>query len=193
MTRTKPPQVKKEKTKTGPKPKFQTEDGIIDLIYRLGLLGLGNREIAQALDIHLKTFEYWLKTYKEVWEVVRAARVESSGRVANALFKKAIGYSHPDTQVFLYRGEPIIVPTIKHYPPDTGAACFWLKNKTRDLENPWTDVTKHELTGKDGGSIQLNVLNNLEDHIKNLSDEQMELLKTMVPITHQVGKEEETE
>ena len=31
--------------------------------------------------------------------------------------------------MFCYEGQVIVEPTIKHYPPDTTAAIFWLKNR----------------------------------------------------------------
>ncbi|EFB1429709.1 terminase, partial [Escherichia coli] len=40
----------------------------------------------------------------------------------------------------------------KYYPPDTTAAIFWLKNRQKDK---WRDKVDHELTGKDGGAIQI--------------------------------------
>jgi hypothetical protein len=43
-------------------------------------------------------------------------------------------------------------PLEKYYPPDTTAAIFWLKNRQKDK---WRDKVDHELTGKDGGAIQI--------------------------------------
>ncbi len=38
-----------------------------------------------------------------------------------------------------------MVPTIKHYPPDTTACIFWLKNRQRDK---WRDRLDHEHSGE---------------------------------------------
>lgn len=56
------------------------------------------------------------------------------------LYQRATGFSHPEEKVFLYYGKPKVVPTTRHYPPDTTTAIFWLKN--RDKEN-WRD--KHDI------------------------------------------------
>jgi hypothetical protein len=44
------------------------------------------------------------------------------------------------------------VPVKKHVPPDVAAAFIWLKNR-RPAE--WKD--RHEVTGKDGGAIEMNI------------------------------------
>ena len=36
----------------------------------------------------------------------------------------------------MVNGQIVITPTIKHYPPDTTAGIFWLKNRQRDK---WRD------------------------------------------------------
>ena len=38
--------------------------------------------------------------------------------------------------MFLFNGETIVVPTVKHYPPDPISAIFWLKNRQR---KKWRD------------------------------------------------------
>ena len=51
-----------------------------------------------------------------------------------------MGYEHPEDKIFLHEGKPVIVPTVKHYPPDTTACIFWMKTRLG-----WKDETgKHE-------------------------------------------------
>ena len=45
----------------------------------------------------------------------------------------------------------MIVPTTKHYPPDTTAAIFWLKNRQK---SKWRDKQDHEISGPDGKPIE---------------------------------------
>lgn len=51
---------------------------------------------------------------------------------------------HED-KIFQFQGEPIVVPTIKHYPPDTTAAIFWLKNRQPHL---WRDKQEVEVNAE---------------------------------------------
>ena len=45
------------------------------------------------------------------------------------MYQRACGYTHPEEQLFQFRGEVIRAKTTKHYPPDTEAAKFWLRNR----------------------------------------------------------------
>jgi hypothetical protein len=47
------------------------------------------------------------------------------------LYRRAIGYSHPETHICVVAGEVIQTPIVKHYPPDTAAAFIWLQNRRR--------------------------------------------------------------
>ena len=40
-----------------------------------------------------------------------------------------MGYSHENEKIFCHQGAVTRVSTIEHYPPDTTAAIFWLKNR----------------------------------------------------------------
>ena len=45
------------------------------------------------------------------------------------LFSRIKGYEHAEDKVFNDNGTPMIVPTIKHYPPDPTSIIFYLKCK----------------------------------------------------------------
>lgn len=49
--------------------------------------------------------------------------------VEEAIVANARGYSHPDTYINVYQGDVTKVPTTRHYPPNQGAANFWLRNR----------------------------------------------------------------
>ncbi len=63
------------------------------------------------------------------------------------MYERATGYSHAEDKIFNDGGEPLIVPTTKHYPPDATSAIFWLKNRQ---PAKWRDKTEHGFTDKDG-------------------------------------------
>lgn len=57
----------------------------------------------------------------------------------------AHGYSHQEDKVFCQNGEVTVVPTTKHYPPNTTAAMFWLQNRK---PQEWRNVQYREMSGK---------------------------------------------
>jgi hypothetical protein len=147
--------------KTGKqKPKDQKHAGgrrtlykqeMCDLVERLAMLGLKDEEIAISLKITRQTLDNWKRKYPEFFASIKAGREEADGMVARALFHRAIGYSHREDKIFQYEGKPVIVPTIKHYPPDTAAAFIWLKNRRPDK---WMDKPIAEPTGEDQADFE---------------------------------------
>lgn len=76
----------------------------------------------------------------EFAEALERWKLKADERVEASLYERATGYSHPDTHISAYQGEVIETPTIKHYPPDTQAAMFWLKNRRPDRWSDKVDV-----------------------------------------------------
>lgn len=123
------------------------------------LLGATNEALAKFFDVSTSTIDNWLADpdKAEFAEAVRFGRDFADAEVAFSTYQRAVGYSHPETKVHFYvdkEGKPAHyeVTITKHYPPDTGAAAFWLKNR-----QGWRD--KVELTGGGpGGALELFVV-----------------------------------
>ena len=101
------------------------------------LLGATTDELAELFEVSSATIPLWMKRHKSFNDAVREGRRIADARVANALYRRAIGYSHPETHVATGRdaeGNPIVVQTeiVRHYPPDTAAAFIWLQNRMPD-------------------------------------------------------------
>lgn len=126
--------------------KFREE--FTDQVYRLALLGLSDIEIAQFFEVPEQTLYRWDKAHPEFREARARGKIPADGKVARAVFKRALGYSHEAVKIMQYEGNPIEVPYIEHYPPDTQAATWWLKNRQPDK---WRD--RQELTGAGGGPL----------------------------------------
>ena len=62
---------------------------------------------------------------------MRQGRDVADAAVVQKLFSRAIGYTYETKKVFLYRGEAVKVDHTVHYPPDTQACMFWLRNRRR--------------------------------------------------------------
>ena len=102
----------------------------VEQVYRLSLLGLTDKEMAVFFGVSDTCFDNWKLKYPEFMGSIKNGKENADGKVTESLYKRALGYSHPEDKVFNNNGEALIVPTIKHYPPDTGAIIFWLCNRT---------------------------------------------------------------
>lgn len=111
---------------------------------KLCRLGATDKELAEFFGVAVSTLNLWKKKHSEFSESLKEGKQLADAEVAEKLFQRATGYSHPEDDIRAVNGEIVITPTIKHYPPDTTAAIFWLKNRRPDL---WRD--KPEGGGED--------------------------------------------
>ncbi|EAA8759577.1 terminase [Salmonella enterica] len=112
---------------------------------KLCLLGYTDAELADFFDVDEATINRWKKEHHEFCESIKKGKSVADGEVAAKLFHRATGYEHPEDDIRTVDGKIVITPTIKHYPPDTTAAIFWLKNRQK---NKWRDKQDHELSGE---------------------------------------------
>lgn len=112
-------------------------------VYKLCLLGATDVELADFLEIALSTLNKWKHDFPKFSESLKKGKQMADAEVANALFHRAKGYSHPEDKIFNDNGEALIVKTRKHYPPDATSAIFWLKNRDRDR---WRDRQELDVT-----------------------------------------------
>ena len=123
-----------------------------ELAYKFCLLGANNDKLAQLFGVAGSTIDKWIAEVAEFSGKVQEGREIADAEIAHSLFHRAKGYQHPEDDIKMFQGQIIITPTVKHYPPDTGAATLWLKN--RQGEN-WRDKVEQEVTGKNGGPIEV--------------------------------------
>jgi hypothetical protein len=55
----------------------------------------------------------------------------ADARVARCLYERAVGYSCTVERKVLHAGEERTLSNVVHYPPDTRACIFWLRNRRR--------------------------------------------------------------
>lgn len=115
------------KNKTGRPSKYQTE--YAEQAYKLCLLSATDTDLADFFDISESTLNNWKLVHPEFVEALKNGKSVADANVVERLYQRAMGYSHPEDKIFNNNGVALIVPTIKHYPPDTTAAIFWLKNR----------------------------------------------------------------
>ncbi len=127
------------------------QDSYAKQVYKLCLLGATDVEIADFFGVTPQTLYNWDEAHPEFLESRARGKVSADANVANRLYKRALGYSHPEVHVSAFQGDITLTNLVKHYPPDTQAATWWLKNRQ---PAKWKDRTVNELTGPDGGPVQ---------------------------------------
>lgn len=114
-------------------------------VVKLCRLGATDKDIADFFDVTETTINNWKKSKNGFLESLKKGKIEADAVVADSLFHRAKGYKHKEDKIFNNDGTPLIVPTVKHYPPDTTAAIFWLKNRRPE---DWRDKVDHDHTSK---------------------------------------------
>jgi|SRR5690625_922287 len=115
--------------------------------YKLCLLGATDKELADFFHVSEQTINTWKKRHKRFLESLKKGKDAADAEVASKLFHRATGYEHPEADIKVISGEIVITPTIKHYPPDTTAAIFWLKNRQ---PSKWRDKQEVDHKSSDG-------------------------------------------
>lgn len=117
---------------------------------KLCKLGATDAELADFFEIAESTLNNWKSVYPDFMESIKKGKTLADAEVADKLYKRATGYSHEDVDIKCFDGQIIETPLIKHYPPDTAAAIFWLKNRQR---KKWRDKIETGITDGDGNDI----------------------------------------
>lgn len=111
---------------------------------KLCLLGYTDKELGDFFNVKEQTINNWKKAHPKFFESLKAGKDIADAEVAVSFFERAKGYSHPDTHISNYQGEITITDITKHYPPDSGAALSWLKNRQ---SKKWRDKQEIEHSG----------------------------------------------
>jgi hypothetical protein len=113
-------------------------------VIKLCRLGAIDKDLADFFEVAEATINNWKIEFPEFLESIKKGKLESDANVAESLYKRAIGYTHKEDKIFQYEGKPLVVNTLKHYPPDTAACFIWLKNRRSDI---WRDKQEIEHSG----------------------------------------------
>jgi hypothetical protein len=130
--------------------KFQPE--FVTQAEKLCKLGATDMEIADFFEVDVRTLYRWKAEHEGFCQALKSGKEQADERVERSLFARATGYEHDDMDIRVVEGTVVQTPIRKHYPPDTTAAIFWLKNR-RSAE--WRDKVQQEMTGADGGPVQI--------------------------------------
>lgn len=131
-------------------------------IYRLCVLGMDNKEMAEHFDIKYETWMAWLRPDSKHYKPELSATIKHGtegivAKVAERLVSRAIGHKHKAVKFFYNAQDDKIVRQeyIQHYPPSEAAAAFILKNKRPSSwkDKPVEDLNPEILTGATSVSV----------------------------------------
>lgn len=113
--------------------------------YKFCLLGADDNRLASFFEVDVATIHRWKHDHKEFCDSLKKGKDIADAEIAYSLYHRAKGYSHPEVVTASHQGQITdSMEVIKHYPPDTGAAMAWLKN--RDSAR-WRDKQELEHSG----------------------------------------------
>jgi hypothetical protein len=112
---------------------------------KLCLLGATDAQLADFFEVSVSTINLWKVQHSEFSESVKLPKEEADEKVAQSLYKRAMGFECDETDIRVVNGEIVTTQVRKIYPPDSTAAIFWLKNRRPD---EWREKTEANLTGK---------------------------------------------
>lgn len=130
--------------------KFKEE--FIGQAEKLCKLGATDEEVADFFGVEVRTIYRWKGENSAFCQALKLGKEECDDRVEKSLYSRAVGYKHADVDIRVIEGQVVQTPIVKHYPPETVAGIFWLKNRR---SQQWRDKVQQELSGPDGGPIQM--------------------------------------
>lgn len=149
----------KEKVDMGVGRKSGFKEEYVQLAENYALLGATDEELADFFNVNVATLNRWKKQFPEFCESLKKGKAVADSNVASKLYNRAIGYDCKATKIVTYEGKVTDqVEYVEHYPPDTTAAIFWLKNRQ---PGKWRDKKEVENQVK------------LGDELESMSDEEL--------------------
>lgn len=120
------------------------KEKMLDLYKR----GKTDDQVAEIIGVCQKTINNWKHKHPNFLQSLREMKFVADNLVEASLFGRAVGYTHPEEKIFLRDGKVKRVETKKHYPPDTTAAIFWLKNRQPEKWRENYELDIHDMDKK---------------------------------------------
>ena len=129
-------------------------------VEKLARLGATDKEMADFFNVTEQTLNNWKTSKCGFFESLKKGKILADANVTDSLYRRALGYEHMEDKIFNNGGEALVIPTIKHYPPDPTACIFWLKNR-RQIH--WREKQEVNLSTDKPLSISIEVVETDED------------------------------
>ena len=117
---------------------------LIKRAYKLSLLGLLDKDLADAFDITYNTLYKWRLKSTAFDRAITEGRMMASAKVAEAVYTRAIGFEKTVQEVKNSGGQAVVMEYTKYFPPNITAAMYWLNNRDKKR---WGSVKKHTIDG----------------------------------------------
>ncbi len=114
---------------------------VCDLARKFCMLGAMDDDLAELFEVDPATIADWIANFPDFAAALKQGREIADATAAERLFQRAIGFSHEVEKVVQSGGKPVTVKYTEHYPPDTTALIYWLKNRQRGW---WRDKPEPE-------------------------------------------------
>jgi len=140
------------------------KDEYAEQAYKLCLLGSTDAELGRFFEVTERTINNWKERVPEFFQSIKDAKEIADAEVAKSLNERARGYRYIEQQAIKVKevtyenGKRLreiehveVVPTERVAPPDTTAAIFWLKNRSK---RDWRDKQEidHTTNGENIGN-----------------------------------------
>lgn len=123
---------------------------------KLCMLGYTDDQLADFFEVAVSTIQKWKIDHPEFSDSIKKGKDISDGEVADSLYQRAMGYVAPDVDIRVINDKIVKTQIQKHYPPDTAAAIFWLKNRQKKT---WRDKIDHGIEGPNGQALAVPIFN----------------------------------
>ena len=135
------------------------EPKMVRQVRKLAIAGMTDDQIAGVFEVAISTLNRWKEKYPEFMAAMKEGKDIADAEIVNALYHRAKGFRHIAFKIMQFEGKAVTKRYVEHFPPDTTACIFWLKNRQPEL---WRDVNRFEHTGKDGAPIQTEEVTDVE-------------------------------
>ena len=135
-------------------------EALKETMLKLFKRGLTDKQVAEAIGVCEKTINNWKGKFPTFQQALKESKLVADALVEASLFSRAAGFAHPEEKIFIVDNKVKRVQTMKHYPPDTTAAIFWLKNRQPEK---WRENYQFDLHDMDKKSDE-----ELDQRIKEL-------------------------
>ncbi len=147
------------KNKGGRPTKYEGLD--LEQVEVLAREGWTDSQMAAFFGVAESTWHLWKTKHTKFSESLRSWKEFADEKVERSLYERACGYTHKEEKVFCSLGEIKTHETLKHYPPDSTAMIYWLKNRQPEK---WRDKQQVDNISSDGSMTPETTINiNKED------------------------------
>jgi hypothetical protein len=140
-----------------------------------------DEQVAEIIGVNVRTLHNWKGKYTDFLHSMKNAKSIADELMEASLWSRGMGYTCKETKVLVVDDKIEKVSIDKHYPPDTGAAKFWLKNRRPQA---WRENWEPEITPPPQPETEKSKLTD------KALDERIAQLNSVIGITNASSKKE---